>query len=255
MKNLGRVGGFSLVEVLFALFVGGLLMSAVYLVMISGQKSSTGVERKVAAQQDVRAALDIMAMEISMASYNPYLALPSQIWVNPTTCTGATANPQYKGIQVAGPMAITVEMDIGSVGANPNQEDGLISAPNEIISYAYNDASQTITRSASLGLANCGTATPFLGGGTNAVAGTKTVNLINNDATTPIKNKANNAAIFRYYDSNLNELDPGTTPTDIPNIRRIDITLAVQTEEKDPSTNAYRKMIYSTSVLVRNHAL
>ncbi len=70
-------------ELLFALFVGGLLMSAVYLTMISGQKSSTGVERKVAAQQDVRAALDIMAMEIGMASYNPNFAAGANLAQSP----------------------------------------------------------------------------------------------------------------------------------------------------------------------------
>ena len=261
MENLRRAGGFTLVELTLALFVGGLLMSSVYLMAISGQKSAAGIERKVAAQQDVRAALDIMALEIGMASYNPFCALPGQIWVNPSTCTGLSANPQYKGIQAAGPMGITVEMDIASTGANPNQEDGLISAPNEIIAYAYNDASQTITRSASVKLGDCGTAQSFLGGGTNAAAGTKTVNLVNNDSTVGIKNGNDVYAIFRYYDSTGTgkELFPDTTQnlnlTDIPNIRRIDIALAVQTEFKDPSTRAYRQMIYSTSVFVRNHAI
>jgi len=245
MENLRRVGGFTLVEVISALFLGGLLMSSVYLVMISGQKSSTGVERKVAAQQDVRAALDIMAMEIGMASYNPTFALP-QIWVNPSTCTGASANPQYRGIQAAGPMGITVEMDID----NPTgpQEDGVISGPNEIITYAYDSGSQTLTRST-----NCGSAGPFLGGGTGAVAGTKWENLINSTAGT--NNGQNNAAIFRYYDSADNELYPDNDLTAIPKIRRVDIALAVQTEEMDPSTRNSRQMIYSTTVLVRNHGI
>ena len=242
MKNLRRMSGFTLVEVTLALFVGGLLMSSVYFTMISGQRSSAGVERKVAAQQDVRAALDIMAMEIGMGSYNPNFALPGQIWVNPATCTGAASNPLYKGIQVATPMAITVEMDI--------VENGTIADANEIISYAYDADSHTITRRV-----NCGTAEPFLGGGTGAAAGTKTVNLINTDASAPINNGNGVPAIFRYYHSNGTELYPGTTPADIPNIRRIDITLAAQTEEPDPSTNSHRKMIYSTSVLVRNHAI
>jgi len=243
MENLRRVGGFTLVELILSLFVGGLLMSSVYLMMISGQKSSAGVERKVAAQQDVRAALDIMALEIGMASYNPFYALPSQIWVSPATCTGASANPQYKGIQVAGPMGITVEMDVVENGSIAKTD------ANEIIEYAYDAASQTITRRV-----NCATtADPFLGGGTGAAAGTKTVNLINSTAGTINKNGV--AAIFRYYDSTGNELSPDTTPADILNIRRVDIALAVQTEDKDPSTRAYRQMIYSTSVFVRNHAL
>ena len=220
-------------------------MSAVYFTMISGQKSSAGVERKVAAQQDVRAALDIMAMEIGMASYNPNFALPGQIWVNPTNCTGATANPQYRGIQAATPTAITVEMDI--------VENGIIQIPdaNEIISYSYDQGNQYITRSV-----NCGTADPFLGAAAGAATGTKTVNVVNATANPNIVNGAGVPAVFRYYDSTGTELYPGTNPiTDIPKIRRIDITLAVQTEEKDPNTNSYRQMIYSTKVLVRNHAI
>jgi prepilin-type N-terminal cleavage/methylation domain-containing protein len=242
MKSLGRIDGFTLVELIFALFIGGLLMSAVYFTMISGYKSSGGVERKVAAQQDVRAALDIMAMEIGMASYNPNFGSPNRVWINPTTCSGAAANPQYKGIQVATPTAITVEMDVVE-----NSSINIADA-NEIISYAYDTVNQYITRST-----NCGTAQSFLGGGSGAAAGTKNVNVINSEAG--INNGAGNAAIFRYYDSNGTELFPDTVPANIPNIRRIDIALAVQTEQVDPSTNTHRQMIYSTSILVRNHAI
>jgi len=72
---------------------------------------------------------------------------------------------------------------------------------------------------------------------------------INNGDSTPVP------AIFRYYNSSGNELFPSTTPADIPNIRRINITLAVETEEADPSTQRRRQMNYSTSVLVRNHGI
>ncbi len=108
---------------------------------------------------------------------------------------------------------------------------------------------QYITRST-----NCGTVQPFLGGDAGvAPAGTRTVTVKN--SSMGINNGAGNAAVFRYYDSGGTELYPDTTPANIPNIRRLDITLAVETEEKDPSTNQYRQMIYSTSVLVRNHAI
>jgi prepilin-type N-terminal cleavage/methylation domain-containing protein len=254
MKNLGRAAGFTLAEIILALFVGGVLMSAVYFVMISGQKSTAGVERKVAAQQDVKAALEIMAMEIGMASYNPFMTMG--IWLHPpsspqdlTNDCKTAGNQAYKGIQEATPTAITVEMDVGADGFGNGSIGG--SDENEIIRYAYDAAKQYITRST-----NCGAPQPFLGAdpGT-APAGTRTVTVqnkelgINNGAITPTP------AIFRYYDSNGTELYPHTTPADIPNIRRIDITLAVETEEKDPSTNQYRQMIYSTSVLVRNHAI
>ena len=72
-----------------------LLLVAVYGAVNSVQRSSAGIERKVTAQQDVKPALDLMALEISMASYNPTYA--TSIWVNPpggaSTC-GATCSPR-----------------------------------------------------------------------------------------------------------------------------------------------------------------
>ena len=64
-------------------------------------------------------------------------------------------------------------------------------------------------------------------------------------------------AIFRYFDggSPATELYPGVNPNVIPQIRRIDITLGVETEEVNPNSMERRKLIYSTSVIVRNHAI
>jgi type II secretory pathway pseudopilin PulG len=243
MKVWRGVGGFTLGELLLALFVGAVLMSAVYVTMISGQRSSAGVERKVAAQQDVRAALEIMTMDISMASYNPNFILG--IWTDSSACAGASPNQAYKGIQEATPTVITVEMDIG-------ESDSIGDNENEIIRYTYDAGNQYITRRT-----NCGSAQPFLGAVAGAPAGTRTVRVINNRAGINNGPGQGTPAVFRYYDSNGTELYPypGKNPGDIPNIRRIDITLAVETEEMDPGTNAFRQMIYSTSVLVRNHAI
>jgi len=150
----------------------------------------------------------------------------------------------YKGIQEATATSITVEMDIG--------ENGTIGGPdaNEVIRYEYDAGNEDITRST-----NCGTAQPFLGAAPSSTAGTRTVRVINRSAG--IKNGPTEdvAAIFRYFDRNGTELFPGRAPGDIPNIRRINIALAVETEEKDPLTEQYRPMIYSTGVLVRNHAI
>jgi hypothetical protein len=229
-----------------ALFIGLILLGAVYVSMTTGQRSSAGVERKVAAQQDVRAALEIMALEIGMASYNPnfqpglWLRGPS-VPPNANDCI-MVGDQTYKGIQEATPTAITVEMDIA--------ENGNIGDPNEVIRYSYNVADQVITRST-----NCGAAEAFLGANPGAPVGTRTVTLINNTAGINNGPQDGRPAIFRYYDSNGTELYPGTTPADFPNIRRIDITLAVQTEEMDAATGQFRQMIYSTSVLVRNHAI
>ena len=87
--------GFTLVEILLALFVGLVLLATVYFSVLSGQRSSMAIESKVVAQQDVRAILDVMALEIGMASYNPTYSLT--LWdqwrgirdvPNPQSCWG-----------------------------------------------------------------------------------------------------------------------------------------------------------------------
>ncbi|HOX94292.1 MAG TPA: hypothetical protein PKV09_05820, partial [Syntrophales bacterium] len=127
---------------------------------------------------------------------------------------------------------ITVQMDISEnsiIGDNAN----------EIIRYAYDTANQRITRST-----NCGGAQPFLG---DAVANVnqRTVRVINNDL---------NISVFRYFNGTGTEIAAASLPGSIPDIRRIDITLAVETEHVDPNTNQRRRLIYSTSVIPRNHA-
>ena len=260
MKDFMKDEGFTLVEILMAVFIGLILLGAVYISMNSGQRSSAGVERKVAAQQDVRSALEVMAMEISMASFNPNF-MPAGIWRNTPVggaapapfngtpaCTAASANQAYKGIQEATPLSLTVEMDI--------TQDGIIGpGNNEIIRYAY-DGAESIFRYICRGDGTIDTSS-ILGGDTGAVEGTRTVRVKNDTMGINNGKGLGNPAIFRYYDGKnpATELYPDTTPTDIAKIRRIDIALGVETEEVDPNTHQKKQMIYSTSVLVRNHVL
>lgn len=221
--------GMTLVEILVAVAVSTILLGAIYAAINSAQRSSVGIERKITAQQDVRPALDLMAMEIRMASYNA--AFATGIWLDTANCYSAATNQQYLGIQEATATSITIEMDIDSsstIGDNTN----------EIIRYNYDVANQRITRATS-----CGGAQPFLGD-TIASGNPRTV-LVVNEATIPV---------FRYYDGSGNIIPTASLPAAIPNIRRVEITLAVQTEDVDPNTKQRRSLIYSTSVIPRNHA-
>jgi prepilin-type N-terminal cleavage/methylation domain-containing protein len=241
MNKMPNIKGFTLVEILFAITIGLLLLSAIYVAVQSGQRSSVAIEAKTAAQQDVRAALELMALEIGMASYNP--TYTSNIWT--TGCNGATANNTYKGIQfVTGytlANAITVEMDIRG-NATGTDGDGALDDSNEIISYIYDAANQRITRST-----NCGSSYEFLGctdangdGRCDNNSTLRTVRVINNTLGIPV---------FQYFDGS------GNVTANIPDIRRIDITLAVETNTIDPNTGQRKRMIYSTSVIPRNHAI
>jgi prepilin-type N-terminal cleavage/methylation domain-containing protein len=227
--------GFTLMELLIALFIGSLIMAAVYGAVNIAQRSSTGIERRVIAQQDVRGALDLMALEIRTASYNQLL---TDIWRTPA-CGALSANQNYKGIQAATANSITIEMNI-------DDSPAIGDAPNEIITYTYDAANLRITRAT-----NCGGATSFIGDLDPSVTGhPRIVRVINGDADV-------NVPVFRYYDFKNNVILPANlyTAIGIPNIRTIEITLAVETEDVDPTIKTRRRLIYSTRVIPRNHAI
>jgi prepilin-type N-terminal cleavage/methylation domain-containing protein len=252
-----KENGFTLIEIIVALFVGSIMLAAIYSAVNSAQRTSTGIERKVIAQQDARSALDLMAMEIRMASYNPNSTTGN--WLQ-TDCSNVSVSQENRGIQEATPTAITVEMDMNG---DCTEDDEPICMrnyagnlnPNEVIRYFYDSNNNLISRAI-----NCGPAEPFLGANA-ATTVVKTVNVINNTAGTgnlPIP-------VFRYYNGAgtdiSNTVATGSTDpiTGIPAIRRVEITLAVETEHGDPNssftpeTNTRRRLIYSTSVIVRNH--
>ncbi|HMK59593.1 MAG TPA: prepilin-type N-terminal cleavage/methylation domain-containing protein [Dissulfurispiraceae bacterium] len=231
--------GFTLVEVLLALAIGTFIMAAVLTAVMQGYSSSSGIEQSVAVQEDVRAALDIMSHEIAMASYasNPSA---SSIWRTTaggcplcddlTTCT-------YKGIQEATASALTIEMDT----AVP--ENLTIGDANEIIRYEYLPGKQMVTRAT--GCPNVSLAQPFLSAD-SASTSAKARNVA-------VTNGTRNIPLFQYYDGTGAEILPAALPARIPDIRRIKITVAVQATVPD-FKGQMREMIYSTSVMVRNHA-
>jgi hypothetical protein len=59
--------------------------------------------------------------------------------------------------------------------------------------------------------------------------------------------------VFRYFDGQGVDITAGL-PGAIPNIRRIEIALAVETENPDPASQQRQRMIYTNSVIIRNHA-
>ncbi len=229
MNTIKNHRGFTLVELLFAVATGIIVIGAAYVAMISGQRSSVSIEEKVVAQQDLRGGLEIMALEIAMASFNPNFV--TGIWREPAGCNNPSVNQAYKGIQAAGANTITVEMDIqesSAIGDNAN----------EVITYIYDPApDQRIRRST-----NCGPAQPFLG---NTPGNPRSVRVINDTLNIPV---------FRYFDGLGAEIPAASLPVRIPDIRRIEIALAVETEDVVPNTQVRRRMIYSSSVIPRNHA-
>jgi len=226
--------GYTLVEMVVSIAVGMVIIVAIYAAVNMGQRSTVNVERKVAAHQDARAALELMSLEIQMASFNPTYA--TGVWVAPGDCTPGSGNQNYGGIQVATGSSITVESDV-----NENGVIGGTNNPNEVITYTYDSTNQYITRST-----NCsgGGDQPFLGD-LPASGRPRTVRVINT-----VINPA--VPVFRYFDAQGTEI---TTAAGILNISRIDIILWVETEDVDPNSGQRRRMVYSTSVIPRNHVI
>jgi prepilin-type N-terminal cleavage/methylation domain-containing protein len=224
--------GFTLVELLISLAVGVIVLAAVYAAVNMGQKSTVNTERKVYAHQDARAALDMMSMEIQMASYNPRpdLAPPTTFWVAPATCT-ASANQTYRGIQGATNSSISVEMNLDASNAIGDN-------PNEVITYTYDALNQYIIRSTDCGAGS----NPFLG---DMPDNPRAVRVINTD----------DVPVFRYFNAQGIEITTAQLPAGIPDIARIDMTLWVETEDIDMNTGARKKIIYSTSIIPRNHVI
>ncbi len=228
--------GYTLVEMVISIAVGMVIIAAIYAAVNMGQRSTVNVERKVAAHQDTRASLELMALEIEMASYNP--TYTPYIWVDPGSCTPAPGNQGNRGIPAATESSITVESDV-----NENGVIGGTNNPNEVITYTYDSTNQYITRST-----NCsgGGDQPFLGDLLSS-GRPRTVRVIN-----AVINPA--VPVFRYYNAQGTEIT-AQLPAGIPNISRIDITLWVETEDVDVNSGQRRRMVYSTSVIPRNHVI
>jgi prepilin-type N-terminal cleavage/methylation domain-containing protein len=216
--------GFTLVELMVAMAIGLVIMATIYASVNMAQRSATSVVRKVSTQQDARAVLDIMAMEIRMAGYNPKYAKAT--WANGLAaplCSAMTLISVNKGIQVATANKLVIVMDLNGSGI-------IADADNEYIMYEYNGV-DTINRSM-----NCIAASAFLGG--------------NTDSTTQVRNADAGVPLFQYFDRT------GGAAASILDIRRIRITIVADTKTADSlSSKKPKRMIYSTDVMVKNHVL
>jgi len=114
----------------------------------------------------------------------------------------------------------------------------MLGDPNEVIRFTYDATQQYITRET-----NCGGSQPLLGA---ASGDPRAVRVINNTLGLPL---------LRYFDGAGAEIPTASLPGAIPTIRRILITVAVETEEIDPATGLRRRLIYATSVIPRNHVI
>jgi type IV pilus assembly protein PilW len=63
--------GFSLVELVVAMAISGIIVAAIYMAYLSQQRTYLAQDQVVKMQQEVRAALILMSYDFRMAGYNP----------------------------------------------------------------------------------------------------------------------------------------------------------------------------------------
>jgi type IV pilus assembly protein PilW len=63
--------GFTLVEIMIALALSGIVMAAIYTAFLSQQRSYLAQEQVSEMQQNIRAGVDILTREIRMAGCDP----------------------------------------------------------------------------------------------------------------------------------------------------------------------------------------
>ncbi|RJQ64136.1 MAG: prepilin-type N-terminal cleavage/methylation domain-containing protein [Desulfobacteraceae bacterium] len=118
-----KEGGFTIIELLIAMTVGLIVMSAVISTFIIQQKTFDVQEHVTEMVQNARSAMDLMTREILMAGYNPMNA----------AFDGVTYNTSELKIQA--------DLD----------GDGTAAGADEIIVYSYNSGTKQIERTTGTG--------------------------------------------------------------------------------------------------------
>ncbi len=114
--------GFTLVELLVAMTLTGIILAAIYSAYMSQKEAYSAQSEASSVQQNLRAALYYMQREIRMAGYDP-MGAANVGFLN------ITANPQS---------SISFSLDLN--------ENGTYDGGNEYISYRYNSTNETLER-------------------------------------------------------------------------------------------------------------
>jgi len=125
---LRKRSGFTLVEILVALALAGLVSAAVYNVYISQNKSYVVQDRVAEMQQNLRAANYMMRREIMMAGYNPLRTTGVGI-------VSASATQLQFTMDITGGEADGLDNDQDGVTDEEGESDGDADDTNETVTY------------------------------------------------------------------------------------------------------------------------
>ncbi|MDR3631402.1 MAG: PilW family protein [Desulfocapsaceae bacterium] len=197
--------GFTLVELMMAVLIFGMVMAAVFTTFNSQQKSQTAQEAVAEMQQNLRAAMILMSQDIR------------ETGCDPLGSSGA-------GIVFATPGVFQFTRDIGGDIVNPNQANGTVTDPNENVTYGFDPGDDVARKGvADKGVASLGRNISLVNPGPNPPVGT----------FQPIAE--NIVAIEFYY-----MIDDGTltlTPNaaQLAHIVRVQVSLLARAKRADPA--------------------
>ena len=211
--------GFTLIELLIAMFVGLIVLGAIYAVFIAQNKELNKQEQIAVMQQNARMAIDMMTREIMMAGYGATNTLPR--------CSGTTTatNTPCVGITAANTNSISFTMDVS---------DGSDGIPDG----DYDDANENITYDL-----YTSDSVPALGRKSSTTANKQPV--VENVST----------LAFTYCPATGSTCDLTNATSTLENIRRIQISITTRTANIDPNTGIYRYYNLVSIVTPRNLGL
>ena len=199
-KNIA-VGGFTLVELLIAMAVSGIVMAAVMTSFLSQHDSYLVQDNVVEMQQNIRVAMELFTSEIRMAGYNP----THDISVGIVTATG-------------GRLGFTQDLN----------GDGDTNDANEAITYGFADSNDATTD----GIADTGNA-PF---GRN----TGTADGVGGSGFQPISENFQAVEFYYLMADGTRTLAPAATALDdIRGIQISLLARAAQADSKFTNTTIY----------------
>jgi len=215
-----RNDGFSVPELLIAMFIGLVVVGAVYSLFIMQNRQYRNQEQITEMQQNARMAMAMMIREISMAGFNQTSAACPDPVTAVRRCTGTTtaANAPCTGITHAGADEIGFVADLN---ANCDTTAGTANKDENI---AFN---------------------------VDSSSGVPALNRTSNGTKLPVVEYVD-ALSFAYYDGE------GNITTDLTAIRKIRISITTRTAQPDPyfthptAGDHYRRYQLESFVVPRN---
>lgn len=156
-KKESNNSGFTLVELMIAMAMAGIVAAAILMSFHSQQKTQVSQQLVVEMQQDLRAALYLMQQDVRMAGHDPLWVDGNADGVDDNRLTDGIDNDcdtnadgadpdeadDISGVLVAGPHNIRVRMDFDDNDPTTVKADGDFCEPNELVEYGL--AADTVT--------------------------------------------------------------------------------------------------------------